>query len=74
MLDTLASVGMPNNVPLPLWLSTKVTPVGSGPVCVIEGVGYPAAATVNEPAAPTGNVALLRLENEGDWVTVRVKL
>jgi len=44
-----------------LWLSTKVTPLGSVPVSVRVGVGVPVVVTENVPVAPTVNVVLLAL-------------
>ena len=44
-----------------MWLSTKVTPLGSVPVSVRVGVGVPVVVTENVPVAPTVNVVLLAL-------------
>ena len=44
-----------------MWLSTKVTPLGSAPISVRVGVGVPVVVTENVPAAPTVNVVLLAL-------------
>jgi hypothetical protein len=60
-----AVVGVPLKVPVPLPLSTNVTPLGSVPVSVKAGSGIPVALTVNVPAVPTENVALLTLVNAG---------
>lgn len=43
---------VPANVAVPFPLSVKVTPPGSAPVSVIEGVGVPVVVTVNVPAVP----------------------
>ena len=52
----------------------KVTPNGRAPDSDSVGAGTPVAVTVNEPAAPTMNVALLALVMAGAWFTVREKL
>jgi len=44
-----------------LWLSTKVTPLGSAPISVRVGVGVPVVVIENVPVAPTVNVVLLAL-------------
>jgi hypothetical protein len=52
----------------------KVTPFGSAPVSLkVIVVGSPVAVTVNDPSAPTMNVALLALVIVGAWFTVKVK-
>ena len=53
--------GVPASVPVPLWLSVKVRPVGSVPVSVRVGVGVPVVVIENVPAVPTVNVVLLAL-------------
>jgi hypothetical protein len=45
----------------------KVTPLGSAPVSVRDGVGVPVAVTVKVPAVPTTKVALLALVIAGAW-------
>jgi len=55
-------------------LSLKVTPLGSVPVSVREGVGAPVVVTENVPGVPTVNVVLLALVMTGAVFTVRVKL
>ena len=55
------AAGVPLRVAVPFLLSTKVTPVGSAPVSVRDGAGKPDVVTVNDPAPPTVNVALLVL-------------
>ena len=57
--------GVPLSLPVPLPLSTKVTPLGSAPDSVRAGAGKPLVVTVNVPAAPTLNVALLALVMAG---------
>jgi hypothetical protein len=42
-------------------LSTKVTPLGSVPVSLSDGVGFPVAVTMKFPAVPTVNVVLFAL-------------
>ena len=66
--------GVPVNVPVPLPLSTNVTPLGNAPTSVSEGVGVPALVTVNVPRVPTVNVVLLALVITGAVPTVRVKV
>jgi hypothetical protein len=61
MLNTPPVVGVPLSVPDPLWLSMNDTPVGSAPLSLRLGVGYPVAVTVNEPATPAVNVVLFAL-------------
>src|SRR5439155_20112397 len=55
-------------------LFTNVTPPGSAPVSVSDGIGVPVAVTVKLPAVPTVNVVLLALVIAGAWFTLRVKL
>ena len=69
----VAAPGVPLNVPVPLPLSTNVTPAGSEPLTEIAGVGLPMAVTVNVPAVPAVNVVLLALVIEGGSLTVSVK-
>ena len=53
------AAGVPLNVPVPLPLSTNVTPAGSAtPLRVSAAAGKPLVVTVNDPAAPTANVVL----------------
>ena len=66
--------GVPPSVPVPFLLSLKVTPLGSVPVSVRDGVGAPVVVTAKLPAAPIVNVVLLALVIAGTWFTVRVKL
>jgi hypothetical protein len=58
--------GVPLRVPVPLPLFLNVTPLGSAPVSVSDGVGVPVAVTANVPAAPTANIVLLPLVMLGD--------
>jgi hypothetical protein len=67
---------VPANVPVPLWLSTNVTPLGSAPVSVKVGVGVPVVVTENVPVAPAVKVVLLALVITGATLgvfTVSVK-
>ncbi len=69
------ALGVPESVPVPLPLLTKVTPAGSAtPPRAIEGSGNPVAVTVKVPAMPVWNVTLLALVIAGAWFTVSVKL
>ena len=68
--------GVPAIVAVPLPLSLKVTGLGNDPDSVRAGVGEPVVVTVNVPAEPTENVALLALVIVGAVVpefTVSVK-
>jgi len=66
---------VPLSVAVPFPLSLNVTPLGSVPVSVRDGVGVPVVVTVKLPAVPTINVVLLALVIAGACVvfTVRVK-
>jgi hypothetical protein len=68
------AAGVPLRVAVPFPLSTKVTPAGSAPVSLSDGVGVPEVVTANVPAAPTVKVALFTLVNTGARFTVSVKL
>jgi hypothetical protein len=70
----LPAAGVPLSVAVPFPLLTNVTPLGSAPVSVTDGVGVPVVVTVKFPAAPTVNVVLLLLVIAGAWFTVSVKL
>ena len=49
---------MPDNLAVPSWLSTKVTPLGRAPVSDSVAVGWPWVVTVKVPALPVVKVAL----------------
>jgi hypothetical protein len=69
--------GVPLSVgplPVPFPLFTNVTPVGSVPLSVSDGVGVPVAVTGKLPAVPAVKVVLLALVIAGAWSTVNVKL
>ena len=68
------AAGVPLSVPVPFPLSTNVIPLGSAPASAREGAGKPAVVTLNVPAVPTVNVALLALVIAGGRPTVSVKL
>ena len=70
----LPATGVPLRVPVPLPLSTNVTPPGRVPVLVNDGVGEPVAVTVNVPAEVVVNVVLFALVIAGAVFTVRVKV
>ena len=57
--------GVPLSVPLPLPLSTNVTPVGKTPDSEMAGAGVPVVVTVNDPGAPSTKVALFVLVTDG---------
>jgi hypothetical protein len=61
-------------VPLSTPAELNVTPLGSDPVSLKVGAGYPVAVTVNEPEVPTVKVALFALVIAGAWFTVKVLL
>ena len=57
LLEPMA--GVPARVAVPLPLSVKVTPVGSGPLSANVGVGVPVVVTVKVPGAPWVKVVVL---------------
>ena len=59
------TAGVPDSVPVPFPLSTKVTPAGSVPLTEIAGSGMPIAVTVKVPGVPTVNDAILALVMAG---------
>src|SRR5215470_9240840 len=67
-------VAMPASLPLPFPLSVKVTPRGSAPVSVNDGVGVPVVVTMEVPTVPTVNVVLLALVMAATAPTVSAKL
>jgi hypothetical protein len=69
--------GVPLSVAVPFPLFVKVTPLGSAPDLVMDGVGDPVVVTVKLPTVPTVNVVLLALVIVGEVcavLTVSVKL
>jgi hypothetical protein len=66
--------GVPPSVAVPSPLFTNVTPFGSVPVSLSDGVGVPVVVTVKLPAVPTVKVVLFALVIAGAWFTVSVKL
>ena len=64
--------GVPLSVAVPLPLSINVSPLGSAPDSVIDGVGDPVVVIVNEPATPTVNVPPLALVIAAAVPTVRL--
>jgi len=58
--------GVPDNTPV---AGLNVTPVGNVPDSLNVGDGVPVATTVNEPDAPTVNVAAAALVMAGGWPT-----
>ena len=70
----MPAAGVPLNVPVPLPLSTNVTPAGSvAPPSVRDGAGNPVVVTMKFPAAPIVNVVLAALVIAGAWRTFSVK-
>ena len=66
--------GVPARVAVPLPLSTKVTPEGSGPVSLRAGVGNPVVVTVNVLSMPTANAVVAALVIAGACVSVKTTL
>jgi len=64
---------VPDSVPVPSPLSTKVTPLGRLPVSDRASVGVPVEVTVKVPAEPAVKVALAADVMAGGASTVRVK-
>jgi hypothetical protein len=60
-VPSVPDAGVPPSAAVPFPLSTNVTPVGSAPVSVRDGVGIPVAVTVKLPAVPVASDALLAL-------------
>jgi hypothetical protein len=55
-------------VPLRIFVELlNVTPLGSLPASVMDGVGVPVAVTVKDPARPTVKIALFTLVTAGGW-------
>src|SRR5207244_1635465 len=65
--------GLPCRIASPLPLSVKVTPAGSAPDSLRDGVGHPNAEMMNELLPPHRKVVLFGLVKLGPWLTVRVK-
>lgn len=65
--------GVPDNVAVPLPLSTKLMPAGNVPVSEIAGVGLPVVVTSNVPADPAVKVVELADVMAGNASTIRVK-
>ena len=66
-------MGVPEKVAVPLLFAVKVTPVGSVPVRVSVGAGYPVVVTVKLKAVPTVALVLAALVMAGAWLTVKTK-
>ena len=60
-MPAVPDAGVPLSVAVPFALVTNVTPLGSAPLSLTDGVGVPVAVTVKLPAVPTVNVVLLAL-------------
>ena len=60
-MPAVPDAGVPLSVAVPFPLVTNVTPLGSAPLSLTDGVGVPVAVTVKLPAVPTVNVVLLAL-------------
>ena len=75
-VPALPAAGVPERLAVPLSLSTKVTPEGSVPDSLSEGVGSPVVVTVKPLATLTVNVVAAALVIAGAWgaATVSVKL
>ena len=66
------AAGVPERVAVPSPLSTKVTPLGRGPVSETAGAGKPPVVTVNVPALPVVKVVSAPELMDGGSSTVRV--
>ena len=66
--------GVPDRVAVPSPLSTKLTPLGSGPVSDSAAVGEADDVTVKVPLVPSVKVVLSPEVMAGAAFTVRVKL
>lgn len=64
-IPVVPAAGVPEIVPVPLALSTKVRPLGSVEELPIDGAGEPAVVMANVPAVPTTKVAAAALVNDG---------
>src|SRR5262245_1299983 len=73
-MPPLAAAGVPLNVPVPVPLSTNVTPAGRTPLNVIAGGGKPLVVTVNDPAAPAMNIVLAALVIAGASFTISMNV
>ena len=76
-VPAVPDAGVPLSVAVPFPLFVKVTPLGSAPDSVRDGVGDPVVVTVKLPAVPTVNVVLLALVIVGEVcvaLTVSVKI
>jgi len=73
-MPPVPAAGVPESVPVPLPLSTNVTPEGSEPVLLRLGLGLPVVVTVRPPAVPVVKVALPPLVIVGRAPTVTVSL
>lgn len=71
-MPPVPEAALPDSVPVPLPLSTKVTPLGSAPFSERAGGGNPVVVTVNDPDAPAVKVALVALVMAGGPATVLV--
>lgn len=76
-MAAVPAAGVPLRVAVPFPLSLNVTPPGSAPVSVSDGVGAPVVVTERVPAVPTLNVVLLALVKTGavlGVLTAKVKV
>src|SRR5438270_713291 len=73
-VKVVAAAGVPARVAVPLWLSVKVTPVGSAPASARAGVGNATANTSKKEAMPTSKLAWSTLVIAGASSTVSAKV
>jgi hypothetical protein len=66
----LPAAGVPLSVPVE---AVNVSPLGSVPVSLSDGVGTPVAVTVKAPVVPAVKDVLFALVIAGAWFTVNVK-
>ncbi len=71
-MPAVLAAGVPLTVAVPLWLSTKVTPLGRLPYRLNAAAGYPLVVIVKLPGTPAVKVALAALVMAGPWSTLSV--
>jgi hypothetical protein len=69
-IPAVPAAGVPLIVAVPFPLFRKLTPLGSVPVSVSDGIGVPVVVAVKLPATPTVKVLLFPLVNTGATLIV----